>query len=753
MKHPIIGGDDFFDEPWQKTVLEDLSDSERDFLNEVFTFVTPYLKDRNLRSQEGCLRHAKGMLGILSLLQLDVHTLAASVLVVAAPDSNQASEQAKFKTKIMDKFGEEIFDLVEGAQTLKRVGQVVNQASLPTAQQEQYQQELLRKMLLAMATDLRIVLIRLASRLQTLRWFVDSKLECPVEFLQQNRNIYAPLANRLGIWQIKWELEDLSFRFENPQEYRDIANKLEATRAEREQLIKDFIERIQISLDSQGIRAEVSGRAKHIFSIYNKMKNKSLKFEDLYDLLAIRVIVQTERDCYTTLSFVHSNYHPVMEQFDDYIARPKPNGYRSLHTVVRDSNGAVFEVQIRTQKMHEFAEYGMAAHWRYKEAGSKGGAVSASSLYDRQISWMRQLLAWRKEVGIEEATAKLPPPKDDKTKEVAENRIYVMTPQSKLLELPEGSTPVDFAYLLHTDLGHRCRGAKVDGQLVSLNTQLKTGQTVEIIAAKSGGPSRDWLNPELGYLKSPRARAKVRLWFNAIALQQKTNNGQVLVEKELQRLGKTSVNLDTLAQSLGFSRPDDLFLAVGKDEFSVKAIAQAFEVSSDSKDSVEDEVESVTKKSRSNSTEVTGKSGVLVVGVDSLMTQLARCCHPAPPDAISGYVTRGRGVTIHRSSCTAFENLKVKHPERVIDVSWGDTDNSVYPVDILVHALDRTGLIRDISDVLAKQKVNVTAVNSRNRESYAYITLALEIMSGDQLSKALTNLTNNVQGVLSAKRI
>lgn len=396
MKHPIIGGDDFFDEPWQKTVLEDLSDSERDFLNEVFTFVTPYLKDRNLRSQEGCLRHAKGMLGILSLLQLDVHTLAASVLVVAAPDSNQASEQAKFKTKIMDKFGEEIFDLVEGAQTLKRVGQVVNQASLPTAQQEQYQQELLRKMLLAMATDLRIVLIRLASRLQTLRWFVDSKLECPVEFLQQNRNIYAPLANRLGIWQIKWELEDLSFRFENPQEYRDIANKLEATRAEREQLIKDFIERIQISLDSQGIRAEVSGRAKHIFSIYNKMKNKSLKFEDLYDLLAIRVIVQTERDCYTTLSFVHSNYHPVMEQFDDYIARPKPNGYRSLHTVVRDSNGAVFEVQIRTQKMHEFAEYGMAAHWRYKEAGSKGGAVSASSLYDRQISWMRQLLAWRK---------------------------------------------------------------------------------------------------------------------------------------------------------------------------------------------------------------------------------------------------------------------------------------------------------------------------------------------------------------------
>ncbi|WP_028884121.1 RelA/SpoT family protein [Taylorella asinigenitalis] len=761
MKHPIIGGDDLFNEAWQKTVFEDFTNNECDFLNEVFNFALPYLQDRKLRSQEGSLHHAKGMIDILSLLQLDVHTLASSVLVVAAPDSDHISEQAKFKTKIMDKFGEEIFDLVEGAQTLKRIGIVAHQASLPTAQQELYQQELLRKMLLAMATDLRIVLIRLASRLQTLRWFVDSKLVCPPEFLQQNRTLYAPLANRLGIWQIKWELEDLSFRFENPETYREIANRLEATRAEREQLIRDFISKIKNSLDAQGIQSDVSGRAKHIFSIYNKMKNKSLKFEDLYDLLAIRVIVQNERDCYTTLSYVHSNYHPVMEQFDDYIARPKPNGYRSLHTVVRDDNGAVFEVQIRTQKMHEFAEYGMAAHWRYKEAGAKGGTVSASSLYDRQISWMRQLLAWRKEVGIEEASAtasaasSVPtaPNKEDKADGIDQKRIYVMTPQSKLLELPEGSTPVDFAYLLHTDLGHRCRGARVDGQLVSLNTPLQTGQTVEIITAKSGGPSRDWLNPELGYLKSPRARAKVRLWFNAIALQEKINNGQALVEKELQRLGKTAVNLETLAQSLGFSRPDDLFLAIGKDEFSVKALANAFQENVETKDSVEDEVESVTKRSRSNSTTVTGKSGVLVVGVDSLMTQLARCCHPAPPDDIGGYVTRGRGVTIHRLSCSAFDELRAKHPERVIDVSWGDTQNSVYPVDIQVHAMDRTGLIRDISDVLAKQKVNVIAVNSRNRESYAYITLTLEIMTGDQLNKALANLTNNVPGVLSAKRI
>ncbi|MDY3331760.1 MAG: HD domain-containing protein, partial [Pelistega sp.] len=551
-----------FDQAWKTDVFGDLSDSDQQFLQRVLVWVEPYLKDKLLFTQEPAIHHVKGTLRVLSLLEMDATTMAAALLSTITLTMGEESTLAdsQFKTKVMDEFGAELFELVEGAQALIRIGTVASQATQASAEQEKLQQEMLRKMLLAMAADLRIVLIRLAARLQTLRWYAETKLPCPPELALQTSNIYAPLANRLGIWQIKWEMEDLSLRFLKPDIYREIAIKLEATRKQREELVNNFLDTLRQSLAEQHIQADTAGRAKHIYSIYNKMRNKSLAFEDLYDLLAIRIIVNTERDCYTALSLVHSHWTPVMAEFDDYIARPKPNGYRSLHTVVKDEAGHIFEVQIRTKQMHQFAEYGMAAHWRYKEAGAKGGTVSASSLYDRQISWMRQLLSWRKEMGIAEQAEKnqTVPLEDIERKKNAlkkeeekliqskpsqgkPDRIYVMTPQARLLELPEGSTPVDFAYLLHTDLGHRCRGAKVDGQLVSLNTPLKTGQTVEIIAAKSGGPSRDWLNPQLGYLRSPRAKAKVRLWFNAIELQIRINNGQEQVEKELQRLGKTSV--------------------------------------------------------------------------------------------------------------------------------------------------------------------------------------------------------------------
>lgn len=754
-----------FDQAWKDEVFEDLPSADRQFLDEVIEWVEPIITDQELMTHEMAIHHVKGVLKVLSLLEMDVTTMAAAMISVAAIDRDDLSN-SRYKTEIIDRFGLEIFDLVEGSRALIRIGWVVGQATQQSEEQEKIQQEMLRKMLLAMATDLRIVLIRLAARLQTLRWFAESKRPCPIEIALQTSNIYAPLANRLGIWQIKWELEDLAFRFLQPEIYRDIAKKLEAKRTEREELVDDFMTRIKAALAEQNITADVAGRAKHIYSIYNKMRNKSLAFEDLYDLLAIRIVVDNERECYTALAMVHTAWTPVMEEFDDYIARPKPNGYRSLHTVVRDTQGRVFEVQIRTKAMHQFAEYGMAAHWRYKESGPKGGETTASSLYDRQISWMRQLLSWRKEVGIAEQAEKNASSNEQtvETKKAAlkeegeklkqmkptqdkPERIYIMTPQARLIELPEGATPVDFAYSLHTDLGHRCRGAKVDGQLVSLNTPLKTGQTVEIIAAKSGGPSRDWLNPQLGYLRSSRAKSKVRLWFNAIELQLRITNGQEQVEKELQRLGKTSVNLEQLANKLGFARSDDLYVAVAKDEFSLRQIAQAFvEVEEDDDETL------VARKSGALNATTTGKSGVLVVGVDSLMTQLARCCHPAPPDVISGFVTRGRGVSIHRSDCPSFKVMQQKDPERVIDVDWGQTGETVYPVNIQIIAMDRNGLLRDISEAFAKMKLNVVGVNTQTKESTAYLNFTIEIKNGEQLSKALKTI-GDIPAVTSARRL
>src|SRR5690606_9014628 len=403
-----------------------------------------------------------------------------------------------------------------------------------------------RKMLLAMAADLRIVLLRLASRMQSLRWYAESRTPCPAEFARETMELYAPLANRLGIWQLKWEMEDLAFRFLQPDTYKAIARQLEERRIERETFIAEVVAELQAMLADAHIPAAVSGRPKHIYSIWNKMRIKNLAFDRLYDLRALRVIVDDERDCYAALALVHARWTPVSDEFDDYISRPKPNGYRSLHTVVADERGRTFEIQIRTHEMHVFAEYGMAAHWRYKEAGAQGGTQRAAGDYDRKIAWMRQLLSWGGETAPQPALAPEP------AREAPADRIYVMTPQARVIELPQGATPVDFAYYLHTDLGHRCRGARVDGLMVPLLTRLQTGQTVEIVAAKSGGPSRDWLNPQLGYLASPRSRAKVRAWFNAIELQERISNGQAMVEKELQRLGRTAINLEQLAQQLGF---------------------------------------------------------------------------------------------------------------------------------------------------------------------------------------------------------
>ncbi|WP_080379730.1 RelA/SpoT family protein, partial [Bordetella pertussis] len=671
----------------------------------------------------------------LASLHTDQATRVAAVLASLPADLNAPAPTLR-NDPVASEFGVEVARLVQGARALLRLGIVARHASDSEAESGS-QKEMQRKMLLAMAADLRIVLMRLASRLQSLRWHAETKTPCAAGFARETLDLYTPLANRLGIWQLKWEMEDLAFRFLEPERYKQIAHLLEEKRVEREAFIAEAIARMQEALARAGVVAEVSGRPKHIYSIWNKMRLKGLDFSQMYDLRALRIIVDDVRACYTALGLVHEMWTPLPEEFDDYISRPKPNGYRSLHTVVTDAQGRAFEVQIRTREMHQFAEYGMAAHWRYKEAGARGGQVAASSEYDRQLSWMRQLLAWNSDVEDEGEAARR-----------ADQRIYVLTPQARVIELPAGATPVDFAYHLHTDLGHRCRGTRVDGQMVPLNTRLATGQTVEVIAAKSGGPSRDWLNTQLGYLASPRARAKVRMWFNAIELQQRITQGQALVEKELQRLGKTAVNLEQLAQGLGFARADDLYVAAAKDEFSLRQIDAVFQQPAPV---AEPEPAALAHARSADSAEKSGKSGVLVVGVGSLLTQLARCCRPAPPDEIAGFVTRGRGVSIHRADCPSYKALAEREPERVIEVAWGKTSDSFYPVDISVRAQDRPGLLRDLSEVFARQRLNVVGVNTQSRQSLAHMVFTVEVRGGESLHKALDAL-GEVAGVTSAAR-
>ncbi|MDH2049120.1 RelA/SpoT family protein [Achromobacter marplatensis] len=759
---PVIDAPSPFDASWRQEVGAGLDADGMALIDQAVAWAIPRFEGQQALTGEPLASHGAGVVRILAALHTDAATRAAALLA-ALPTDLMAPAPALRNDPVATAFGAEVARLVQGTRALLRLGVVARQASDAEAESGS-QKEMQRKMLLAMAADLRIVLMRLASRLRTLRWHAESKAPCSIAFARETLDLYAPLANRLGIWQIKWEMEDLAFRFLEPDRYKQIARLLEEKRVEREAFIAGAIDRLQTALSKSGIEAEVSGRPKHIYSIWNKMRVKRLDFAQMYDLRALRIIVEDVRACYTALGLVHEMWTPLSDEFDDYISRPKPNGYRSLHTVVADDDGRPFEVQIRTREMHQFAEYGMAAHWRYKEAGAKGGQVAASSEYDRQLAWMRQLLAWNSDVeggaepGAETAKPEAAKPAAGKSgpgknRNVVtapahtDERIYVLTPQARVIELPAGATPVDFAYHLHTDLGHRCRGARVDGQMVPLQTRLSTGQTVEIISAKSGGPSRDWLNPQLGFLASPRARAKVRMWFNAIELQQRITQGQALVEKELQRLGKTAVNLEQLAQNLGFARADDLYVAAAKEEFSLRQIDSVFQQPAPA---VEPQPAALRHAS-AGSAEKSGKSGVLVVGVGSLLTQLARCCRPAPPDAIAGFVTRGRGVSIHRSDCHSYLALAAREPERVIEVAWGETSDTFYPVDISVRAHDRSGLLRDLSEVFARLRLNVVGVNTQSKQSLAHMVFTVEVRGGESLARALDALAE-VAGVSSATR-
>ena len=602
--------------------------------------------------------------------------------------------------------------------------------------------ENVRKMLLAFSRDLRVVLLRLASRLQTLRHMAAHKVAVPPDLAQETLQVFAPLANRLGIWQLKWELEDLSFRFLEPSTYREVAAMLDEKRVEREAFMAEWVQRLQSELLGQHIPAQVHGRPKHIYSIVKKMRGKSLAFDQVFDIRAVRVVVDSVPDCYAALSWVHSRFTPLVEEFDDYIARPKSNGYQSLHTVVRDAQGRAIEVQIRTQAMHAHAELGVAAHWAYKEAGSRGYAgVAASKVASDKIALMRQLLAWEREMtGLGDADAGAAAMQHD--------RIYVLTPEAAVVELPVGGTGVDFAYTVHTNLGHRCRGVRVDGQMVPLSTPLDNGQTVEVIAAKEGGPSRDWLNPELGFLASPRARAKVRAWFNAQVAQENVARGREAVEKLLQREGKTATRHEDLASQLGFADAPALFEAVGKDEFSLRTI-ETFLRPIEPVPAADDWLRhKINRKSAS-----ANPGGVLVVGIGALMTELARCCRPAPPDPICGFVTRGKGVSVHRAHCPNFEQMLLRQPDRAIEVQWQGLGEgaAVYPVDVQVQAQDRQGLLRDISEVLAREKINVIGVQTQSVKGTAWMTFTVEVGDAVRLGKVLATV-RSVAGVESARR-
>ena len=652
--------------------------------------------------------HAAGVLSILKLLHLDEATLCAA--------SNIARTHGK--EALIKLIGDESAKLLIGYRGLRQAQAklVRNDGGSSISGQE----EMLRKMLLAFGDDLRVVLIYLASRLQTLRWITQEKIEMPRAWAQEILNIDASLVNRLGIWQMKWEMEDLAFRILSPEIYRDIAKMLDSKRIERESFIEQIVSRLQEELNATHIEGEVQGRPKHIYSIWKKMQGKSLDFANLYDVRAFRVLVDDVKSCYAILGLVHNVWQPVPREFDDYIARPKPNGYQSLHTVVMDEHGTAFEIQVRTNEMHRQAEYGLAAHWRYKEgaylgsgsspkvkpANSQGssnsnhqtGTHSAAVAYERQIAWARQLISWK-----EDAWEQL------KHHEI-DDHIYVLTPLGKVISLEKGSSPIDFAYAVHTDLGHRCRGARVDGAMVPLDTPLQNGQTIEIIAVKHGGPSRDWISPSHNYLRSQRARTRVRGWFNAL-------------DDEEAGTKPAEVKAEPRAEA--------------------KVITPAPEI--------------ILKQS----TRKQGHAGdVLVVGVDSLLTQLARCCRPVPPDVIAGFVTQGRGISIHRRSCKTFRGLLERAPERVIQTEWNHSDTSlasvndskkVFPADLAVSGLDRPELMRELFEILTRQGVHVIDLRKSVKRGLAQILLTVEIHDSDAL-RIVQNSLEEVKGVTQVRR-
>ena len=637
---PLVGADNADIQTWLNALAGVFAPAEVGLIRQACEFAAPLYHGKSDLTGTPLLQHALGSASILLNLNLDHETIAAAILH-AVPDWLD-----DWKRVLTERFGHNVAMLVDGIAKMEHVRQFSEMRGSDNKEEAALQAESLRKMLLAMVEDIRVVLIKLAERTQTLRNLPRADAAQQQQIARETQSLFAPLANRLGIWQIKWELEDLSMRYLEPALYKQIAQHLDERRIDRERYIADLIAQLEQALTRAGIQGEVSGRPKHIYSIINKMKRKQLDFDQLYDVRAVRVLVENIEQCYAALSIVHELWLPIQKEFDDYIARPKPNGYRSLHTAVLGPRRLPVEVQIRTRQMHHDSELGVAAHWRYKE-----NRKSESGL-DQKVAWLRQVLAWKAELAD---NGELQQPLRD---EMQQDRVYVLTPQGKVIDLPQGATPVDFAYVLHTDLGHRTRGAKVDGNIVPLKHTLQTGQRVEILTVKQGGPSRDWINPQLGYLQSARARAKVRHWFAEQNQDDSIAQGRALLERELHRIGVNDVNQEKLAQKLRYNKPDDLLAALGRGDITPRRVSLAITP------------EAPAPRKVPAGQQPTHAPRILIEGVNNLTYKLALCCRPQPTDAIVAYVTRDRGITIHRRVCPFMQRVPEEREDRLLDARW-----------------------------------------------------------------------------------
>jgi GTP pyrophosphokinase len=671
--------------------------------------------------------HALAVAEILNDLNLDYETLAAAMLHDVVEDTEVRLDV------IRARFGEVIARLVDGVTKMERIGEFQDVA---LGSQDHNQAESLRKLLLAMAEDVRVVLIKLADRLhnmRTLRYLDEARQR---RIAQETMDIYAPLANRLGIWQIKWELEDLSLRYLEPEAYQSIAGMLDEKRHDRERYIAAVIATLETELKKAGITATVSGRPKHINSIWRKMQRKRVDFDQIFDMRAVRILVKEVKDCYAALGVVHSLWRHIPKEFDDYIANPKENLYRSLHTAVVGPGGHNLEIQIRTEEMHKHAELGVAAHWRYKEGrGFDPG-------YEEKIAWLRQLLEWREEEHSANDFV------DRFKSEAFQERVYVLTPQGRIIDLPQGSTPLDFAYAVHTEVGHRCRGAKINGRIVPLTYQLKNGEQVEVLTTRQGEPSRDWLNSNLGYLKTSKAKSRVRSWFKRQDYELNVSAGRGILDRELHRLGISDLPIDKLAARFKYKQVDELLAAIGRGEITPGHLANAASDMLPRQEPLEQPRQRLSRKQQTATA-----TGFRVRGVGNLLTTLARCCNPVPNDPIIGYITRGRGVTIHRQDCGNVLRLQGEERARLIEVEWGASANDNYPVDITIEAYDRSGLLRDITTLLANEKINVTGVTTVTDpgDGIARMSLSLLITDISQLSRVLSQI-GQLPNVVEARR-
>jgi GTP pyrophosphokinase len=709
-------------------LLERHTESERQILLNAVQWAIDAHQGQQRASGEPFSRHALAVAEILNDLKLDYETIAAAMLHDVVEDTDSTLDD------IEREFGPVIARLVDGVTKMERIGEFRELGQ--EGGKEHAQAESLRKLLLAMAEDVRVVLIKLADRLHNMRTLKHLDEERRRRIARETLDIYSPLANRLGIWQIKWELEDLSLRFLEPEVYRELATQLDEKRADREGYIKRVIDRLTAELNQAGIEAVVSGRPKHIYSIWRKMQRKGIDFEQVFDMRAVRILVKEERDCYGALGVVHGLWRHIAREFDDYIANPKENLYRSLHTAVIGPEGRTLEVQIRTEEMHQHSELGVAAHWRYKEGGSFDPG------YEEKIAWLRQLLEWRDE----ECTAN--DFVDRFKSEAFQERVYVLTPQGRIIDLPQGSTPLDFAYAIHTEIGHRCRGAKVNGRIVPLTYRLQNGEQVEVLTTRQGSPSRDWMNPHQGYLKTSRAKSRVRQWFKRQDVEHNISAGRDLLDRELHRLGITGLPVEKLAVWFKFKRVDDLLAALGRGDINTSQLANAIN------ELVPRPEPTIVEKTRVKSRKASATpEGFSILGVGNLLTSTARCCRPVPNDPIVGYITRGRGVTIHRRDCGNVLRMEGEDRKRLIEVEWGVPLEAGYTVELFVQAYDRSGLLRDITAVLANEKINLSGVNTLTdkRDGIARMNLVMEIMNIAQLSRVLTQI-GQLPNVVEARR-